>query len=127
MPELRETGAKHHRAADWRKAPAIFGRLVAAAGDAASGMLAFLLLTAARSMEVRGADWSEIDLDAALWVVPASRMKGKAAHRVPLSDAAMAILRRRAADGGTDGLIFAGAKRGVVIADGTVASRLQAG
>ena len=50
------------------------------------------MLTAARSGEALGAQWQEIDLDASVWTVPASRMKAKRLHRVPLSKAAMAIL-----------------------------------
>ena len=52
----------------------------------------FTILTAARSGEVRGARWTEIDLDAATWTVPGERMKAGKEHRVPLSDAALAIL-----------------------------------
>ena len=52
----------------------------------------FLVLTAARSAEVRGATWDEIDLDAAVWTVPAERMKAAREHRVPLSDRALAVL-----------------------------------
>lgn len=55
--------------------------------------LLFTILTAARSNEARGALWSEFDLDAALWTVPGSRMKAGEPHTVPLSDAALAILR----------------------------------
>ena len=54
----------------------------------------FLILTAARTSEVRGMVWSEVDLDAAVWKIPSERMKGKRAHRVPLSAQAMAILRQ---------------------------------
>lgn len=54
----------------------------------------FLILTAARSGEVRGAKWSEIDLEAKLWTIPASRMKVGKEHVVPLSDAAMDVLAR---------------------------------
>ena len=53
----------------------------------------FLILTAARTGEVRFATWDEIDLDAATWTVPAARMKAKRCHTVPLSDQAMQILR----------------------------------
>ena len=52
----------------------------------------FLILTAARSGEVRGATWSEVDLEARLWTIPASRMKVGKEHIVPLSDAAIAVL-----------------------------------
>lgn len=54
--------------------------------------LEFTALTAARSQEVRGARWDEIDLDAALWIVPAERMKMDREHRVPLTEDAMALL-----------------------------------
>jgi len=60
-----------------------------------SGRLAlqFLILTAARSGEVRGATWQEIDLQSALWIIPAERMKAKKEHVVPLSDSALHILK----------------------------------
>ena len=53
----------------------------------------FLIFTAARSGEVRGATWSEIDLDAMVWTVPAERMKAGKPHRVPLSSQAEWVLR----------------------------------
>lgn len=55
--------------------------------------LEFTVLTAARSGEVRGALWSEIDLKAKVWTVPAERMKAGREHRVPLSNAAVALLK----------------------------------
>ena len=68
----------------------------------------FLTLTATRSGEVRGARWSEIDLAARTWVVPADRMKSGREHRVPLSGRARAILEAAKAlsDGEPDSLIF---------------------
>jgi integrase len=54
--------------------------------------LELLILTAARAGEVIGATWHEIDMDAAVWVIPAERMKGGREHRVPLCDRALAIL-----------------------------------
>lgn len=56
--------------------------------------LEFLILCASRSGEVRGATWSEIDLESRLWTIPAIRMKIGKAHVVPLSDAAMQVLER---------------------------------
>ena len=53
----------------------------------------FVVLTASRIGEVLGARWSEIDLDARIWTIPASRMKAEREHRVPLSDRAIEILR----------------------------------
>ena len=66
----------------------------------------FLVLTAARGGEVRGATWSEIDLDKALWVVPATRMKAGAEHRVPLSTAAMDVLAAAREIGRRGHLVF---------------------
>ena len=63
-------------------------------GGAAAKALEFAILTAARTGEVIGARWEEIDVEARLWVVPAERMKAGREHRVPLSDAAMAIITR---------------------------------
>jgi integrase len=56
--------------------------------------LEFLILTAARSREVYGATWDEFDLEAGLWTIPAHRMKAGRIHVVPLSSAALAIVRR---------------------------------
>ena len=66
----------------------------------------FLVLTAARSSEVRLATWDEMDLDAGVWTIPAARMKAKRDHRVPLSGQALAILHdvQRLSDG--TGLVF---------------------
>jgi len=58
----------------------------------AARALEFCILTAARSGEVRHANWAEVDLDAKVWTVPASRMKARREHRVPLSESAIAIL-----------------------------------
>ena len=69
----------------------------------------FLVLTAARSGEVRGATWDEVDLVAAVWTIPAERMKAKRAHRVPLSASALAVLRQ-AQPHGDGGLIFPSAR-----------------
>lgn len=61
----------------------------------------FLVLTAGRSGEIRGAVWGEIDLEAAIWTIPAGRMKANKQHRVPLSPRALEVLReaRRLHDG----------------------------
>jgi integrase len=55
--------------------------------------LEFLILTAARSGEVLGATWSEMDLENAVWTIPAKRMKAGKEHRVPLSPRALAIVK----------------------------------
>ena len=63
-----------------------------------SGRLAlrFLILTAVRSGEARKATWAEVDLAAALWTIPAEHMKMRKAHTVPLSPAAVAVLKEAA-------------------------------
>lgn len=68
--------------------------------------LEFLMLTASRSSEIRGATWAEIDMNAAMWTVPGERMKSGRPHRVALSGRAMEILREAEAYG--DGLLFPG-------------------
>lgn len=86
---------KHHPAVPWEEVPQLIEMLSTKAPTTARDALAFLILTAARSGEVRGAIWEEIDLEKKLWVVPAERMKAKRAHVVPLSEKAMEILARR--------------------------------
>ena len=68
--------------------------------------LRFLVLTAARSGEARGAAWDEIDPDSGEWRIPAGRMKAKVEHRVPLSDAALAVLERARPLREASGLVF---------------------
>ena len=89
--------------------------------------LEFLVLTAARSGEARGACWSEMDMDAATWTVPAERMKAHAEHRVPLSPRAMAILAEARAirHHGTD-LVFPSPRRpGTPMSDMTLTKLLR--
>ena len=68
--------------------------------------LRFVVLTAVRSGEARSATWSEIDLKARTWIIPASRMKANAEHRVPLSDAAVAVLEAAKDLDDSSGLLF---------------------
>ena len=103
MPRVK----KHFRALPYAEVPAALVTVDASpASMAAKLCLRFLILTAARSGEARGATWSELDLDNRLWIVPAMRMKGGAEHRVPLSDAALAVLRESAPLRGDDELVF---------------------
>jgi integrase len=104
----------HHAALAWADAPAFLIALRARDGAAARA-LEFAILTAARSGEVLGMRWREIDLDAAVWTVPAARMKARREHRVPLSAAALDLVRGmfpwRPADG-IDAFVFPGGKAG---------------
>ncbi len=85
------TRVSHHAALPWTDVGPFMMDLREREGIAARAV-EFGILTAARSGEVRGATWAEIDLDAALWTVPAERMKGGREHRVPLSKRTMEIL-----------------------------------
>ena len=68
--------------------------------------LEFLIITATRFNETRDATWDEINFECATWEIPANRMKSRRAHRVPLSDRAVAVLRESEAITGGQGLIF---------------------
>lgn len=98
----------HHAAMPFVDVPAFVVALREREGVAARA-LEFALLTAARSGEVRGARWSEFDLDKAVWVVPPVRMKGGREHRVPLSDRAVTIVR--AMDPDRSEYVFPGERR----------------
>lgn len=77
-----------------RELPQFLRKLAAYDGEPATRhALEFMILTATRPGEARGARWDEIDQAQALWVIPAQRMKMRAEHRVPLSPQALAILR----------------------------------
>lgn len=84
---------QHHPALPWREVPAFVVNLRGMkALDATKLALEFLILTACRSGEVRNAPWSEFDIPARLWKIPAARMKGNVEHSVPLAGRALEIL-----------------------------------
>lgn len=90
LPKARKA-PQHHAALAWREVPQ-FLRALSEREATAARCLEFAILTAARSNEVRGARWSEIDERTLTWTVPDERMKGGHAHRVPLSEAAVSVL-----------------------------------
>lgn len=92
LPARQKLQRGHHAAMRYTDVPAFVERLQAAEAMSARA-LEFLILTAARSGEVLGAKWPEFDLEEAIWVVPAERMKAGKEHRVPLSDRALAIVK----------------------------------
>ena len=100
--------ANHHKALPYSEIGRAFTAIQAVdtASETVRALVSFLILTACRSAEVRGARWSEFDLEAAEWRIPAERMKSGREHRIPLSRAALAILEqaRRFDDG--SGLVF---------------------
>ena len=73
--------------------------------------LEFLVLTAARSGEVRGMTWAELDMEAKVWTIPGARMKAGKEHRVPLSDPAIALLKVQKRIEGSE-LVFAAPRGG---------------
>lgn len=82
---------QHHDAMPWQDVPAFFAELEGRSANAAKA-LQFTILTACRTSEVLHMTWPEVDFEARLWTVPAARMKGGKAHRVPLTDEMLAIL-----------------------------------
>ena len=112
----------HHPAIPVGEVGAFMARLRSAEGTGARA-LEFLILTAARSGEVRGALWSEIDLKERIWVVPGERMKAGREHRVPLSDEAVALLTTLPKVPGTD-LVFVG-PRGGALSDMTLTAVMR--
>lgn len=106
----RISSVKHHAALPYDETPQFMKKLREQIGVSAQA-LAFLILTAARTGEIIGARWEEIDLTAKMWTVPAVRMKGGREHRVPLSGEALAILNRLATRL-PKGFVFAGRSGG---------------
>lgn len=106
---------RHFQALAVNDAPAFMKRLTAQHGASALA-LRFLVLTAARSGEVRGAEWREIDFTNRVWTIPASRMKAKREHRVPLSNATIAVLQEARSRATPDCVrwIFSNQKGGVL-------------
>ena len=129
LPKAKQA-VTHHAACSYPKAGTL---LVEVRDSAASDMVklafVFTVLTAARSGETRGAKWSEIHWDDAVWTIPAERMKAGRLHRVPLSAAAVQVLKFTQPLAGENALIFP-APRGKAFSDMVFTQllrRLQAG
>lgn len=107
----------HHPAMPWRDIPT-FVRDVLHAGpnNPTRALLEFVILTAARSGEARAMTWDEVDREAGIWTVPASRMKARVRHRVPLSARALEILETQRALYASSNLVFP-SPRGLVLSD----------
>jgi integrase len=101
---------KHHAALPYAEIGAFLADLRTREGGAAAA-LEFAILTAARTAEVIGARWSEIDMATGVWTIPAERMKARVEHRIPLNKQALAVLRRAAA-GKVNDVVFCGQKPG---------------
>jgi integrase len=115
------TEVKHHAALPYADVPDFVARLREREGIAAKA-LEFTILTAARTGEVTGARWPELDLSAKLWIIPAGRMKARKEHRVPLTDRVVTLLKGlpREAD-----YVFPGGRKGVAISNMAMAQLLK--
>jgi integrase len=92
LPKAGKLTRGHHEAMPYADVPAFAARL-RSLDSVSARALEFTILTAARSGEVMGARWAEVDIERELWVVPAVRMKAGREHRVPLTARALAILQ----------------------------------
>ena len=115
----RRTRVKaHHRALPYAEIVAAMKAVRESAADTATRLaFEFLVLTVARSGEVREADWVEVDLDNRTWTVPASRMKARREHRVPLSDGAIEVLTKARSLNGGVGPVFPSKRSGRPLSD----------
>lgn len=101
---------EHHPALPYGDMPGFWADLAKREGIAAKA-LQYTILTAARSGETLGAQWPEISFETKTWTVPASRMKAGREHKVPLSDAALAVLKSLHVEAGNS-FIFPGSRKG---------------
>lgn len=92
LPARSRLTRGHHKALSYEELPTFVDKLHLREAVAALA-LEFTILTAARTGEVIGARWNEVDLDKAIWTIPAERMKAGKEHRVPLSERAVEILK----------------------------------
>jgi integrase len=122
LPARRAIAKVEHHAALSIDMVADFMAQLSARDSIAARALEFTILCAARTGEAIGARWSEIDLDARLWTIPAGRMKARKQHRVPLTGRALEILRDlpREAD-----FVFPGSRKGAAISNMAMAQLLK--
>ena len=86
----------HQPAVPWPSLPSLFrDHLYSGAQSISRTMLELLILTATRSGEIRQMQWDEIEFEEAIWTIPASRMKAKIMHRVPLGPRSIELLQRQ--------------------------------
>jgi integrase len=109
LPKRPKVARGHHAAMPYQKVPE-FIALVRKRDAIAALAIEFAILTATRTGEVLGATWDEIDLEEAVWTIPAKRMKASRVHRVPLSGRAIAILKKLAKVRTSD-FVFPGRKK----------------
>ena len=116
QPGKRER-VQHQPAMEWRAVPRfVSASMRAGKANVTRELLEFVILTAARSGEAREMTWDEVDMDALVWTIPASRMKAKVEHRVPIGLRAAAILASRRGTTPKSALVFP-APRGGTLSD----------
>ncbi len=114
---------RHHPALPYKDIPDFFANLRKRSGLGAKA-LEFTILTAARTSEALNARWKEIDLDEAVWTIPAERMKAGREHRVPLSEAVVGLLKPLNVGGAND-WVFPGLKKGKPLSNMTLLMTLN--
>lgn len=124
LPKQPKRG--HFAALPYMAVPEFIADQLAREETASRLALIFVALTAARSGEVRGALWDEVDLKAREWRIPGTRMKAGREHVVTLSSAALTILDRAKALFGDSGLVFPGQRRGSPLSDMTLSKLMRA-
>ena len=111
MPKVKRV-VQHHASLPATEIPAALDSIArSASAETTKLCVEFIVLTAARSGEARGARWEEVDMDSAVWEIPGERMKSGRPHRVPLSSGAVDVLRRARVYAGHSGLLFPVAER----------------
>lgn len=121
LPKVKRS-KKHQPALPWKEMPRFWADLDAQKG-VAKDALAFLILTAARSGEVREMTWGELDFEAATWTVPSHRMKLGVMHTVPLSKEALDILHAQKRSG-SDDFVFS-LRRNTPLSDMTLSAVIK--
>ncbi|QLI80281.1 tyrosine-type recombinase/integrase [Chitinibacter fontanus] len=116
--------AEHQPAMPWQDVPKFVAEHLSGEGRSVScNALLFLILTAVRSGELRGATWDEINFEAAIWTIPAERMKTGVIHRVPLSEIAVKILKQQR--GAHNEIVFPSPRAGVQLSDNALTMFLR--
>jgi integrase len=123
LPKRSKLTRGHHAAMPYQDVAAFVGRL-RESGNVTTQALELTILTAARSGEILGMRWAEIDLDKRVWTLPANRMKAGREHRVPLSERAVAILRQLAEIRTCD-LVFPGPRKDRPLSDRAMTKALR--
>lgn len=123
LPRNGTAPTRHHDALPHQDVADAIRKVGASGAEATTkALIEFVTLTACRTGEARGATWDEIDQERAVWTIPADRMKRGKAHRIPLSDRAVAILRELP---GGDGFVFTSKRTGKALSESSMIALLK--